>query len=196
MKRAGKKIFIVDDEPLMRSVMKDALTEIGYDVVCFANAHSCLTAVEKTGCNLVISDVKMPGMDGLELLKQMNRIAPWISVIMITAYGNIQMAVNAVKTGAADFIEKPFDTKTFLKKVHEVLSRSEYEGYSKGLKLTKTEKKVLKLILDGRNNKEIAAKTGCALRTVEFHHTNIYRKFGVDNSVALTKKAIAMFHGA
>ena len=106
------------------------------------------------------------------------------------------MAVHAVKNGAVDFIEKPFDATTFLNKVREVLSRSEYESYSNKPNLTKTEKKVLKLILDGNSNKEIAVKTDSALRTVEFHRTNIYRKFGVDNAVALTKKAMPMFPGS
>ncbi len=195
MRTIRKKIFIVDDEPAMRSAIKDALSEFGYDVVCFANTQACLPEIERTGCNLLISDVKMPGVDGIEFLKHMRQKAPWIPMIMITGYGNIQMAVQAVKTGAADFIEKPFEATVFLNKVREVLSRSEYESSSNRFKLTKTEKIILKLILDGYSNKEIAAKTGSALRTVEFHRTHIYRKFGVDNSVELTKKAIGMFAG-
>jgi len=193
MKTTNQKVFIVDDEPVMRRTIGDTLSELGYDVTCFANANACLSEIERTGCNLLISDVKMPGMDGIELLSRMKSMAPWISVIIITGYGNIQMAVNAVKIGAADFIEKPFNRRTLLNKVKEVLSRSEYDNYPNTSKLTKTEKKVLKLILDGYSNKEIAHKMGCALRTVEFHHTHIYRKFGVDNAVALTKKAMAMF---
>ena len=193
MKTTHQKIFVVDDEPLMRQTIGDALSESGYDVTCFANADSCLSEIAKKGCNLLISDVKMPGIDGIELLRRMKRLAPWIPVILITGYGSIEMAVYAVKIGATDFIEKPFNRKTLINKITEVLSYNEYVNHPDTSKLTKTEKKVLKLILDGCSNKEIALKIGCALRTVEFHRTHIYRKFGVNNAVDLTKKAMSMF---
>ena len=195
MKSRDEKIFIVDDEPVMRRTIGDTLSELGYNVTCFASPDACLTEVEHSGCNLLISDVKMPEMNGIELLRRMKSIAPWIPVILITGYGNIPMAVRAVKIGAADFIEKPFKGSTLLNKVKEVLSRRDYDSYLNTSNLTKTEKIVLKLILDGYSNKEIAHKLGRALRTIEFHHTNIYRKFDVDNAVALTKKAMEMFPG-
>jgi two-component system, LuxR family, response regulator FixJ len=192
VKSTHQKVFFVDDEATMRTTIADTLSKLGYEVTCFANAKNCLAEVEQTGCNLLISDVKMEGMDGLELLSRMKRVAPWVPVILITGYGNIQMAVYATKIGAVDFIEKPFSRTAFVEKVKATLARNEYNGGAAGLKLTKTEKKVLKLILDGCSNKEIALKMRCALRTVEFHHTHIYRKFGVDNAVELTKRAMAM----
>ena len=176
----------------MRTTIANTLSKLGYDVTCFANAQNCLAEVEQTGCNLLISDVKMPGIDGIELLSRMKRMAPWIPVILITGYGNIQMAVYAIKIGAADFIEKPFNRAAFVEKIKATLSRNEYDGQAAEFQLTKTEKKVLKLILDGCSNKEAALKLRCAIRTVEFHHSNIYRKFGVDNAVNLTKKAMVM----
>ena len=193
MKAIHEKIFFVDDEQSMRTTMSETLTKLGYEVMCFANAKSCLAEIERAGCNLLISDVMMPGMDGIELLNRMKRIAPWIPVILITGYGNIQMAVQATKTGAVEFIEKPFTRDIFVEKVKSAISRNEHDGCAAGLKLTKTEKKVLNLILEGNSNKEIGQKMDIAVRTVEFHHTNIYRKFGVDNAVELTKKAMAMF---
>jgi two-component system, LuxR family, response regulator FixJ len=192
MRKTQQKIFFVDDESDMRTTITATLVEEGYDVTCFANARSCLAEIDEESCHLLISDVKMPDMDGLELLNKVKRIAPWIPVILITGYGNIQMAVYATKIGAADFIEKPFSRAVFVEKVKAAIARTEYNGQAAGSKLTKTENKVLKLILDGCSNKEIALKLGCALRTVEFHHTNIYRKLGVDNPVELTKKTMAM----
>jgi two-component system, LuxR family, response regulator FixJ len=191
MKATHHKIFFVDDEQSMRTTIADTLSKEGYHVTCFANAKACLSEVQHTGCNLLISDVKMPEMDGIQLLSRVKRIAPWVPVILITGYGSIQMAVYATKIGAVEFIEKPFSRAALVNKVKEILSRSAYLS-AEALKLTKTEKKILKLILDGFNNKEIAFKMNCAMRTVEFHHTNIYRKFGVDNAVELTKKAMAM----
>jgi two-component system response regulator FixJ len=193
MKSTHPKIFFVDDESAMRTAIAAALVKEGYEVTCFANAKTCLAEVERTGCNLLISDVKMPGMDGLELLSRMKRIAPWIPVILVTGYGNIQMAVYATKIGAAEFLEKPFSRELFIEKVKKTISQNEYDGQAAGLKLTKTEKKVLNMILSGLSNKEIALKMDCSVRSVEFHHTHIYRKFGVDNAVDLTKKAMAMF---
>jgi FixJ family two-component response regulator len=192
VKATHPKIFFVDDEETMRTTIADTLSKLGYEVTCFANAKNCLAEVEQKGCNLLISDIKMDGMDGLELLNRMKRIAPWIPVILMTGFGNIQMAVYATKIGAADFIEKPFSPSAFLEKVKTILAQNEYDGEAAGTKLTKTEKKVLKLILDGCSNKEIALKLDCAVRTVEYHHSNIYRKFGVDNPVELTKKAMTM----
>jgi two-component system, LuxR family, response regulator FixJ len=193
MKATQPKVFFVDDEPEMRTMVADALGKLGYKVTCFANAQHCLSEVEKTGCHLLISGVKLPGMDGMVLLSSVKRIAPWVPVIILTGYGNVQMAVYATKIGAEEFLEKPIDGTTLVNKVKEVLSRSEYDNCPNASKLTKTEKKVLKLILDGNDNKEIAFKMNCALRTVEFHHTHIYRKLGVDNAVDLIKKVMAMF---
>jgi FixJ family two-component response regulator len=192
MRKTNQKIFLVDDESDMRTTVAATLVKEGYEVTCFASAKSCLAEIEEDGCNLLISDVKMPDMDGLELLNRVKQIAPWIPVIIITGYGNIQMAVYATKIGAADFIEKPFSRAKFLEKVRAIIAHNGYNGQVTGAKLTKTEEKVLKLILDGCSNKEIALKLNCSLRTVEFHHTNIYRKFGVNNPVELTKKAMAM----
>lgn len=193
MKSTHPKVFFVDDEATMRTTIADTLSKLGYDVTCFANAQNCLAEVEQKGCNLLISDVKMPGMDGMELLSRMRRIAPWIPVILITGYGTIQMAVYATKIGAAEFIEKPFSREAFVEKVKATLSRDEYDGQAAGFKLTKTEKKVLKLILEGNGNKAIAQKLGSAVRTIEFHRSHVFHKFGVDNAVELTKKAMAMF---
>jgi FixJ family two-component response regulator len=192
MKTTHQKVFFVDDEAAMRRTMAETLSRLGYEVTCFENAKNCLAEVARTGCNLLISDVKMREMDGLELLRKMRVIAPWTPVILVTGYGNIQMAVYATKMGAADFIEKPFSRSALVEKVEATLSHNEFNSQTSGIKLTKTEEKVLKLIMDGRSNKEIALKLRCALRTVEFHHTNIYRKFGVHNPVDLTRKAMAM----
>ncbi len=193
MSTKQQKVFFVDDEPEIRTIIEDILGKQGYEVTSFANAQACMAEVERTGCNLVITDFKMPGTNGMELLTEIKRKAPWVPVIIITGYGNIEMAVYAIKIGASDFLEKPLDRMKLLNKVKEILSRSEYYRHHNTMKLTKTENIVLKLILEGWSNKEIARKMNCVVRTIEFHHSNIYHKFGVDNAVDLTKKAIAMF---
>lgn len=193
MKKTQRKIFLVDDGAATRASVFNALDESGYDVTYFAHADACLSELERGGCHLLIADTKTPGMDGMALLSKAKRIAPWTPVMMISELGDVSKAVEAMRLGAADFMEKPLDIKLFVTKVKEILHRHAFDNSSATIKLTETEKKVLKLILDGCSNKEIAFKMHIALRTVEFHRSNIFRKFGVNNVVDLTKKAIAMF---
>lgn len=182
-------VFFVDDEPEIRKVVADDLEDLGCKVRCFANAADCLEQLPKQNCNLLITDVKMPGMDGLTLLSRARRVAPWVSVMVITGFGDIPMSVRALKLGAVDFVEKPLDRKIFLHKVQSVLTQDDFIDAPVSKPLTKTEKKVLKLILEGSANKEIAYKLNRAVRTVEQHRSDIMHKFGVDSIVDLVKKA-------
>lgn len=131
----------------------------------------------------------MPGMDGLTLLSRAKRVAPWVSVVVISGFSNISMCVKAFKLGAVDFIEKPLERITFLEKIKTILEQEDYVDTPASRILTTVEKKVLKLILEGRGNKEVAYILGRALRTVERHRSNIMHKFAVDNIVDLVKKA-------
>ena len=183
-------VFFVDDESGIRRVVADELGRLGCKVSCFANAADCLEQLPKQNCNLLITDVKMPGMDGLTLLSRVKRVAPWVSVMIITGYGDIPMSIKALKLGAADFIEKPLDRKVFLDKVKAILGQNDFVDTPAKTVLTKTEKKILKLSLDGMGNKEIAYKLGRTVRTVERHRSDIMHKLGVDNVVDLVKKLL------
>lgn len=191
MKNKDKKydVFFVDDNEGICRIISDELKTLGCKVRCFNAAQDCLDVLAKKNCDLLITDVKMPGMDGLTLLKHARKIAPWLSVIIITGFGNIPMSVRAMKTGAVDFIEKPLDRKTFLYKVKSILKRDDFDESVAGKMLTKTQKKVLKMILQGKANKEIAYKLDRTVRTVERHRGTIMKKFGTDNIVELVKKA-------
>ncbi len=183
-------VFFVDDEAGIREVVADELGRLGCNVSCFSNAADCLEQFPKQNCNLLITDVKMPGMDGLTLLSKAKCIAPWVSVMIITGYGDIPMSIKALKLGAVDFIEKPLDRKAFLDKVQAVLGRDDFVDTPANPILTKTEKKILKLILEGMGNKEIAYKLDRTLRTVERHRSDIMHKLDVDNVVDLVKKLV------
>lgn len=182
-------VFFVDDDAGIRKLISEELEGIGCEVSCFANGADCLEQLGKQNCNLLITDVKMPGMDGLTLLSRARRVAPWVSVMVITGFGDIPMSVRALKLGAVDFVEKPLDRKAFLHKVETILIQDDFVDTPVGQTLTKTEKKVLKLILEGKGNKEMAYILNRAMRTVERHRSDIMRKFGVDNIVDLVKKA-------
>jgi len=182
-------VFFVDDDAEIRKLISEELKGINCKVSCFANAAECIEQLSKRNCNLLITDVKMPGMDGMTLLSKVRRVAPWLSVIVITGFGDIPMSVKAIKSGAVDFIEKPLDRRAFLHKVKTILKRDDFVDAPIGQILTKTEKKVLKLVLEGKGNKEISYILDRAMRTVERHRRNIMRKFGAYNVVELIKKA-------
>ncbi len=183
-------VFFVDDDAGIRKVISEELEGINCKVSSFANGADCLEQLSKKNCNLLITDVKMPGMDGITLLSRVKRVAPWVSVMVISGFGDVPMSVRALKLGAVDFIEKPLDRKMFLHRVKSILKTDDFIDIPIDKALTKIEKKVLKLILEGKGNKEIAYVLGRAIRTVERHRSNIMHKFGVDNIVDLVKKAV------
>ena len=182
-------VFFVDDDFGIRELISEELEGINCNVSCFSNAADCLEHLGKENCNLLITDVKMPGMDGMTLLRKVRHVAPWVSVMVITGFGDIPMAARAIKSGAVDFIEKPLDRRSFLHKVKTILEHDDFVNTSTGHILTKVEKKVLKLILEGKGNKEMAFILGRAMRTIERHRSDIMHKFGADNIVDLVKKA-------
>jgi FixJ family two-component response regulator len=189
---AKQHIFFVDDEPDIRKVVGKTLGHLGLRVSCFASADDCLKHLRAGKCDLLITDVKMPKMDGIELLIEAKRIAPWLPVVVITGYGDVPMAVRSLKAGAADFIEKPLDRETLIRTVESVLRGTVPPKSLLGKKLSRAEIMVLRLLLDGKRNAEIAIILSRSVRTIEDHRRHIMRKLGVDNLVDLVKHAAVM----
>jgi two-component system response regulator TtrR len=185
-------IFIVDDNPDMLEVVSLILESAGLGCTCFTNAGDCLQQLDTRDCDLLITDVQMPGKDGIELLTEAKHIVPWLPVLVITSYANIPMAVKAVKAGAFEFIEKPLDPETFLAKVEAALKQNGLANLMLGKQLSKAETVVLRLILHGKSNKEIAFVLNRSVRTIEVHRSHIMRKLDVDNVVDLVKRAAAI----
>lgn len=185
---AKQHVFFVDDKPKVRKMVSRTLEQAGLKVSCFANATECLKQLRCRTCDLLITDVKMPEMDGIELLTEVKHIIPSLPVLVITGYGDIPMAVKALKVGASEFIEKPLDRQSFLSAVESVLERNALIHRMVGDVLTKTEMIVLRLILDGKSTKEIARLRHRSVRTIEDHRSRIMRKLGVDNLVDLVKQ--------
>jgi len=190
--KVKKRIFFVDNEPSVRRAVGRTLKQLGSKVNCFANAADCLEQLRLQSCDLLITDVKMPGMDGIELVCRAKRLVPWLPVLVVTGYGDIPLAVRAIKVGAVNFIEKPLERHSFLAAVESALEQnSPYDGLL-GKAISKAEKKVLRLLLDGRSNKEIAHTLHRSIRTVEVHRRNIMRKLNVDSVAGLVKRAAKM----
>lgn len=191
-RRSRQRVFFADDEPNVRKVVAKTLERLGVEVRCFASGRDCLEQLGPQTCDLLITDFKMPEMDGIALLTEARRIAPWLPVLVITGYGDVPLAVKAMRIGAADFIEKPLHKETFLRKVESILRQNTPGDPYKGGPLTMAELKVLKLIISGKSNKEIAQLLGRAVRTVEDHRSHIMRKLDVHNVIELVERASQM----
>lgn len=186
-------IFLVDDDPNVLETICETLEQICSKVSCFTNAAECLEQLGTERCNLLITDLKMPGMDGIELLTRVKRLAPWMPVLVVTGYGDIPKAVTAIQAGAAGFIEKPLVRELFLRKVQSLLCKDAVINSSLiGKALAEMERKVLELVVEGKTSKEIAHLLHRSTRTIEWHRNNIMVKFGVHKLVDLVKQSAAM----
>lgn len=185
-------IAFVDDEPRVCDVVSKTLERVGMYVHCFHCADDCLAHLASERCDLLITDVRMPGKDGIELLKAAKGQLPWLPVLVVTGYGDVPMAVRALKAGASDFIEKPLDRDTFLATVKAVLAQHASHTALHNLNLTRAEMKVLYFLLDGKNNREIATALHRSPRTVEVHRGHLMCKMGAGNVVELLRRATEM----
>jgi two-component system response regulator FixJ len=187
-----KHIFLLNDGPTIREVLWETLEDYQFKVSYFEDSVECLSRLGYQKCDLLVIDLKNPEKDGLEILMNVQHLVPWIPVLIITGYGNIQTAVKAIKAGATDFIEKPLDKKNFVTKVKSILKDNLAARPELDTPLTPTERKVLQLVLNGMKNNEIANLLNRSKRTIEVHRAHIMHKFGVDNLVDLVKRALSM----
>ncbi len=185
-------VVVVDDEPGVCSAVSKTLERVGLTVRCFQNAYDCLAHLTAEPCDLLVTDVKMPEMDGMDLLQKTRERMPWLPVLLVTGYGDVSMAVRAMKAGATDFIEKPLKRDTFLHAVQSILARHAGLTALRECGLTRTEMKILYLILDGRNNREIAAALYRSQRTIEAHRGHVMQKLGVTNIIELLRRTTDM----
>lgn len=189
---AEQHIFFLDDEPAIREVVRETLEDSNFKVSCFGSPTECLAQLRSKKCHLLITDLKMPEKDGIELLMDVKHLAPWVPVLMITGYGDIPTAVKAMKAGAVDFIEKPLDKKNFVRKIRSVLEKNISAHHDLGASLTRNETKILQLIIKGKSNKEMANLLHRSARTIEVHRAHLMHKLGVDNLVDLIKRVASM----
>jgi two-component system response regulator FixJ len=185
-------IFFVDDETQVRKAVSQTLASQldNCEVRCFDDADSCLKILRNHDCDLVIADVNLPGTNGLEMLERIKWGRPQLSVLLFSGYADVPMAVRAIKSGAVDFLEKPLDEATFLPVVRNALKKCHGEDIAKGKTLTKSEIKILREVVKGKANREIAVDLRRSVRTVENHRHRLMHKLGAKNAVDLVKKAV------
>ncbi|MBN1360696.1 MAG: response regulator transcription factor [Sedimentisphaerales bacterium] len=188
----ARQVFFVDDEPQVLAVVGKTLELQGIGVTCFESARACLSQLDERRCDLLITDVKMPEMDGIELVIDVKRRLPQLPILVVTGYGDVPMAVRALRAGAADFVEKPLDREAFLGAVERLLHQNAARMSLLNHSLTRMEARVLDLVLEGRNSREIATLLHRSARTIEVHRSHVMRKLGAANVVELLRRAADM----
>ena len=190
MNAASLRVLIADDEPLARERLRALLTaQPGVQVVAeAADGHAALHACAEHHPDMVLLDISMPGIDGLELQKRLKDLGVDMPMIIMTGHADVPLAVQAMKAGAIDFLEKPFDDELLLNAIRIALNQHESAGQAgaeiaqiqaKIDTLSARERQVLEGLLAGHPNKTIAYDLGISPRTVEIHRANLMSKLGV-----------------
>lgn len=199
---ASRDVFIVDDDPSVRDALSVVLTLEGYAVTSFAEGSSLLDATRRHVPACIMLDVHMPGRSGLDILKDLNTQCYGAPVFIISGQGDIPMAVDAIRHGALDFIEKPFNADLIVSRVREAIDareRREEDAANNPLApnfpgrdlLTPREREVLTQIAGGASNKETGRNLTISPRTVEVHRARIMEKLHARNAADLMRIVLA-----
>lgn len=193
-------IHVVDDDKAFLDSLRWLLESAGYRVAIFATAECFLTSYRPGAGACLVLDVRMPGWSGLELQAEMIRRGYSIPIIFVTGHGDVPMAVNAVKSGAFDFIEKPFKDQELLGLIEKAIRLDVVDLRDKAQRLcaaarlatlTQREHEVMELVVAGKKNKHIADELGISVKTVEIHRGRVMEKIGVDSVAELVRIVLA-----
>lgn len=194
-------IYIVDDDDGMRRALSVLMSTVGYQAVAFDKPGEFLEKFDANQHGCLVLDVRMPQMSGLEVQQELNRRGAMLPVIMVTGHGDIPMAVQAMKDGAFDFLQKPFRDQELLDRINSALkqdaeNRQMVQRHAdmrrRAESLTPREREVMALVVDGRANKVIAIDLGLSERTVEIHRANVMEKMGARSVAHLVKMHLTL----
>lgn len=197
---ADRIVYLVDDEEAIRRSAAFMLKTSGFAVRTFASGDEFLLAAKDLPPGCVLLDIRMPGADGLAVQQALNERGSTLPVVMLTGHGDIAMSVRALKSGAVDFIEKPFEKSELIAAIEEAFLRLEsddrqrfdaVEAHVRLAVLTPRERDVLRGLVDGLPNKTIAFDLEISSRTVEVHRANLMSKLGVRSLSQMLRIAFA-----
>ncbi len=191
-------VYIIDDDMIMLELVAGLVKTLGVDSLSFATAEAFLDNYQPGACECVVSDMRMPGVSGLQLQKELQaRFPEPPPLIVMTSYGEVSAAVEAMKQGAYDFVEKPLDGHRFVEKVQAALNTSRdlhYLRLSRTTRearlalLTPKEQEILQAVVQGLSSKEIAQQQNLSVRTVENHRARLMEKLRVKSAVELVRE--------
>ncbi len=198
---ADADVHVIDDDEAVRESLDFLLRSAGLSVQTYDSATNFLDAVSKIGAGCIITDVRMPGLSGMELLRRLQEMQVKLPVIVITGHGDVPLAVEAMKFGAVDFLEKPFDDDVLLASVRAALNRSEESAAIESERaeirariatLTQRERDVLEGLVAGHPNKVIAFRLEISPRTVEIYRANLMTKMKAGSLSELVRMALVV----
>jgi two-component system response regulator FixJ len=198
---ASPTIFVVDDQEAVREALGEMLRTFGYQVETYPSADAFLATAAGPRAGCIVADVRMPGMDGIELVRELARRGIPLPVVLISGHADVPMAVAAIKAGAADFIEKPVDDQHLLAAINrclalvfDTLSREQSLEELRGRqeRLTPREAEVMDLVVEGFTSQAIALKLGISQRTVESYRVQIMDKMRAESVAVLVRQAIRL----
>src|SRR5450631_721171 len=195
-KNLASVVYVVDDDDGMRRALGTLLSTVGYKTAVFSRPSEFLAAFKPDSPGCLVLDIRMPDMSGLEVQQHLNRMGSMLPIIFITGHGDVPMAVQAMKEGAFEFIQKPFRDQDLLDRInhalkHDAENRNTVARRAEVLhrleSLTPRERQVMDLVVDGAANKVIAIDLDLSERTVEIHRHKVMEKMGARSVAHLVK---------
>jgi two-component system response regulator FixJ len=194
-------VALIDDDTAVLDSLRMLLTNRGMKVECFSSAEDFLARADVPSLACIVADVRMPGRSGLELQGELQTRACPAPLILMTGHGDIAMAVRAIKAGAFDFIEKPFDNEALIEAIHRAMANRAREQAqqdniadwtARARELSLRQRQVMELVAQGLSNKEIAIELGLSPRTVENYRAWVMEKMGAKNLAELVRMVVLL----
>jgi len=194
-------VYIVDVDPALRDSLRCLLESVGLQALIFADTEAFLTAYQPDWPGCLLLDIRVPGRNDLDIQQHLYDLGIDVPVIIITGHGDVSMAVTAMKQGALDFIEKPFNDQLLLDCVHNALAEDQVRRRTRARRqellrrfdtLTPREQDILRQVVDGLSNREIAEALSLSRKTVEVHRAKVMQKMQADTLSQLIRMAMAI----
>jgi two-component system, LuxR family, response regulator FixJ len=198
---ATPTIFLIDDHASVRDALGEMLGVLGYQVKAYESADVFLATIDERQPGCIVADVRMPGTDGIGLVRELARRAIATPVVLISGHADVPMAVAAIKSGAQDFIEKPVDDKQLVAAINRALARSfehldsqRVQGVldARFARLTPRQIEIFDLVADGFTSQAIATRLHISVRTVDSYRAEVMEKMQADSVASLVRQAIRL----
>lgn len=191
-------VHVIDDDEAMRESLSFLLDSAGFEARTYDSASAFIEGAARLSGGCIVTDVRMPGMNGLEMTRHLKSLHVDLPIIMITGHGDVPLAVEAMKAGVADFLEKPFDDEALLRAIRVAIDQARPGAVRAGAEpfqallasLSPRETEVLRGVVEGKANKVIAFELGISPRTVEVYRANVMTKTGASGLSELIRMAL------